>query len=187
MAKNVIIFDKIPHPKTQDEHEQVQIRLLEKEKEEHQMIEITKGIEVMDKYSNDNEFILSALQERCQDYRDVLTQLEESINNFSSTIKDEDIKELEVDIEKPKQAFEDYEFLNENLELQGSAIASIEKEGDPVDKKLQELETIKKAVEKMDDENESPTEYIMEFIKEIQKLKLTDEDEGEKEKEFEEY
>ena len=79
MDKKIVIFDKTPKPKTVNEHEEIQKDLLEREKEEHINIEAQKGIDVLIKYKEDNEFILSALQERCQDYRETCSQLEENI------------------------------------------------------------------------------------------------------------
>jgi hypothetical protein len=64
MDKNIVIFDKIPQPRTVNDHQNIQASLVTMEEQEHQMIEIQKGIEVMDKFKDENQFILNALQER---------------------------------------------------------------------------------------------------------------------------
>lgn len=95
------MFDNISKPKTLSEHENIQKSYIKNEEEEHQMIEIRKGIEVMDAHRDENEFILSALQERCQDYKDTLVALEDSIKTLSEiNVKDHNHSNYQSTIEK---------------------------------------------------------------------------------------
>lgn len=64
MDKKIVIFDRVPHPKTINEHESIQKQLLKREEEEHELISIIKATEIMDKFKKDGVFILSALKER---------------------------------------------------------------------------------------------------------------------------
>jgi hypothetical protein len=58
------MFQKAPHPRTNNEHMSIQETLSQHEASEHELIEMEKSIEVMDKYKKDNQFILHALEER---------------------------------------------------------------------------------------------------------------------------
>jgi hypothetical protein len=64
MDKKIVVFDRIPHPKTINEHESIGKQLAKREEEEHEMISMIKATEIMDKYKNEGVFILTALQER---------------------------------------------------------------------------------------------------------------------------
>jgi hypothetical protein len=97
MENNMMIFDKTPHPTSIEEHHTIQDSLMKREEEEHQLIEIYKGIEVMERYKKDNEFLLSALQERIEDYRVTLGSLEESILQLG---EDEESKKRDENLEE---------------------------------------------------------------------------------------
>lgn len=59
-----MIFQTAPNLKAKADFQKAQAVLEQQEKDDHELIDIEKKIEVMDKYQNENEFILSALQER---------------------------------------------------------------------------------------------------------------------------
>ena len=81
-----MIFEKAPRPKTKNEQDTVQQSLMNHEVEEHQMIEIQKKTEIMQKYKNDNMFILSTLEERCNDYKQAISEYESAQNLGSQGI-----------------------------------------------------------------------------------------------------
>lgn len=175
------MFDRVPNPKSAEENENIQSSFKKHESEEHQMVEIYKGIEVMEKYRADNEFILSALQERCEDYKETLDALETSITQLAEfnadNRQDDDIEHFRATIDSTHQAFEDYEKLSESLRMQQKILNSEDDESTVLDTKFKEVEAIQTTLESMHSEETEPSEYVLKFIQSMQNFNNTDDPE----------
>ena len=174
MDKNFDLFAKIPQPKNEQDHLSIQDSLIKIEENDHQMIEIEKGIEVMDAHKNDNEFILSALQERWQDYNQSIDKLKDNITTLSKLISDKtkqsEISTYDQTIQATEKAYDDFNVLWESIEMQKHRLNSIENGEALIKSKFNEVDIIGGTIYSLELNTDEALTHVMNFIQDMQTL-----------------
>jgi hypothetical protein len=97
-----------------------------------------------------------------------LTRLNETIEALKADGDNNDFTGYESTIESASNAFDDYEKMSKNLELQQRAIDTIVRKGDPSDDVLLRIQNFRASLEQINSKDIETASYFKEFIQNIQ-------------------